>query len=285
GGGPIGVKAALALHKRGKKVKLLVASGSILSQLVADKEAKILEEHISELGIEIIKRVSPAKILGPERVEGVETTEGEKIGCQMVIVGKGVNANKDLTKGTEIQTEYGILVDDHCRTSISNIFAAGDVTQSLDSVRKERWMNALWPLAAEEGRVAAENIMGEDSVLSPRTSMNSLKIEELGLMCCGLTGARERVEGSEEILLRGAGKWDYKRFVFKDDRLIGYVLIGDVSHGGVLTSLVCRQVDVGRVKRQFWSGKYDFASMLPLIRENKESFAQPEYREVLAFCG
>jgi len=284
GGGPIGIKAALALRERGKRVKLLVSSSSILSQIVGEIEAQMVEEYLKDLGIDIRKRVSPAKLLGAGRVEGLETTEGEKIDCQMVIVGKGVNANKGLVKGTEVQTEYGILVDQHCRTNIPNIFAAGDVTQSQDNVRRERWMNALWPLAVEEGRVAAENVLGKNSVLRPRTSMNSLKIDGLGLMCCGLTGVRERVEGSEEIILRGPGKWNYKRFVLKEDHLIGYVLVGDVAYGGVLSSLVCRQVELGKFREHLCGGRFDFASILPLIKENRETFAEPEYQEVLAFC-
>jgi NAD(P)H-nitrite reductase large subunit len=137
GGGPIGIKAAFALRKRGKKVKVLVSSPSILSQIVGDDEAKILEEYLTELGIQIITRASPAKILGTKRVEGIETTEGRKIDCQMVIVGKGVTANKDLARGTEIKTEYGIIVDEHCRTNIHNIYAAGDVTQSQDTVKRK----------------------------------------------------------------------------------------------------------------------------------------------------
>jgi len=77
-----------------------------------------------------------------------------------------------LVKGSGIKTEYGIVVDEHCRTSVPDVYAAGDVAQSPDTVRNEKWMNALWRHAVEEGRVAAENILGKNSSLGGRTSMN-----------------------------------------------------------------------------------------------------------------
>ena len=281
GGGLIGLKAAVALARRGMSVTVVVGSPNVLSQIVAAHEAEVFEEHLAELGIEIITRTNPAKVIGKDRVEGIETTEGGKIGCQMVVVGKGVRANKGLVDQTGIETEYGIIVDDCCRTSAEDVYAAGDVAQSRDDVRKERWMNALWPHAVEEGRVAAENILGKDSSLGCRTSMNSFTVGELALISCGLTGAREKVEGSEEIILKGPGKTDRRRFILKDNRLVGFALVGNVANAGVLTSLVTREVDVGNVKDQIISGRFDFPFMLPLVKENQDKFTEPEYQEVL----
>jgi len=284
GGGLIGIKAAISLKERGKNVKVLVSSPSILSQIVDTKEAGIFEEFLSELGMEILKNTSPARVLGEEKVEGLETTEGKKIQCEMVVVGKGVKANKDLVRGTDIKTEYGIIVDEHCRTSVPTVYAAGDVTQSQDTVRKERWTNALWPFAVEEGRVAAENILGnESSVLRERTSMNSIAVGDIALISCGLTGVRDKVDGGEELTVKGPGKWDCKRFVLKDGKLVGYVLVGNVAHAGVLTSLVRKEIGVESIKQQLLLSKYDFASILPLVKQNRNRFTEREYREVLAF--
>ncbi|MCK4601116.1 MAG: FAD-dependent oxidoreductase, partial [Phycisphaerae bacterium] len=234
------------------------------------------------LGIEIIARTNAAKVLGKDKVEGIETTEGRKIACQMVIVGKGVDANKKIVEGTDIQTEYGIIIDDHCRTSVADVYAAGDVTQSPDSVRKEKWMNSLWPHAVEQGRVAAENILGKDSTLRGGTSMNSFTIGELALISCGLTGAREKTEGAEELAFKGPGGRQSRRFIIKDNRLVGFALVGNVANAGVLTSLVAKGVDITKVRDQIISGEYDFAFVLPLIKENPDKFTEPEYQEVLS---
>ena len=144
-------------------------------------------------------------------------------------------------------------------------------------------MNALWPLAVEEGRVAAENVLGTKASLRERTSMNSLVIEDLPLISCGITGAREKVEGSEEVTIKGPGRWKHRRFILKNNVLIGFVLVGDVVHAGVLTSLVRKGINVEEIKERLLSGKFDFASILPLVRKNSERFYEKEYKEVLAF--
>ena len=281
GGGLVGLKAAVALNKRGKKVKIIVGSPNVLSQIIGLHEARIYEQYLAELGIDIMTRTSPAGILGDGKVEGVESTEGLKIPCQMVVVGKGVDANRALVGDTTIKTEYGVVVDDHCRTSAADVYAAGDIAQSRDDVRRQLWMNSLWPFAVEEGRVAAENVLGRDATLRPRTSMNSFTVGELCLITCGLTGAREEVQGAEEITTTGPGRNDGRRFVLKDNRLVGFALVGNVRHAGVLTSLVTRGVDVSSVKDEIVSGRYNFSTILPLIRNNPGKFTNREYQEVL----
>ena len=113
--------------------------------------------------------------------------------------------------------------------------------------------------------------------------MNSFTIGDLPMISAGLTGAREEIPGAEEVISKHPMKRTSRRFVFKDGRIVGFALVGDVAHAGVLTSLVTRGIDVSKVRDQIVFGNYDFASMLPLIRENQERFSEPEYEEVLAF--
>lgn len=283
GGGLVGLKAALALHERGRKVRVVVGSPYVLSQIIGDIEGAIFEQHLAKLGIEVISRTNPARIMGEEKADGIETTEGKRIEGKLVIVGKGVRSNKDLVKGTDIKAEHGILIDERCRTSVPDVYAAGDVAESPDTVRKQRWTSALWPHAVEEGRVAAENILGKESSLGGRTSMNSFVLGGLPLVTCGLTGAREKVEGAEEILVKGPGGFESRRFVLKDNRLVGFALVGKVANAGILTSLVKKDVNLEKVKHRLAAGEFDFAAMLPVIRENADRFKEPEYQEVLSF--
>lgn len=283
GGGLVGLKAAEGLHRRGKNVKVIVSSPNVLSQIVASTEAVLFEDQLRAKGIEIITETSIAKILGEGKVEGVETTEGEKIKCELVVIGKGVRANMNIVEGTDIEKQYGIIVDDNCRTSVDDIYAAGDVTQSIDSVRGERWANALWPHAVEEGRIAAMTILGKEKSLEYRTQMNSFTIYDLPLISCGLVGAMEKVEGGEEIIVRSPDNLVSKRFILKDRCLVGFALVGDVNHAGTLCSLVRKGVNIETAREEILAGKYDFSTILPLIRENKDKFTEPEYAEVLNF--
>jgi len=283
GGGLVGLKAAEALNNLGKKTQVIVGSPNILSQIAGPLEAEIFEEHLAGQGIEIVTRTLPAKILGDGKVEGVETTEGRKHKCQLVIGAKGVKANTGLVEGSGIKTQYGIVVDEHCQTSVPGVYAAGDVTQSIDTVRKDTWTNALWPHAVEEGRVAAENILGLGTRLKDRTMMNSINLYGLPMISCGLTGARDAAPGAEVVSVKGPGARQSRRFVLKDNCLVGFALVGAVEHAGVLTSIVRKGVDIAEVKDQVLSGRFDFASLYPFLKKNRERFDEPEYEEVFAF--
>jgi NAD(P)H-nitrite reductase large subunit len=283
GGGLIGLKAAYGLAKAGKKVTIAVSSPSIMSQIMNERESTVVEQYLAGIGIEVRKNTSPARILGSQNAEAVETTTGAKLPCELVIVGKGVSANRSLVEGSGIATGYGIITDDRCATNASDVFAAGDVAQSHDTVRKAGWMNTLWPHAVEEGRVAASNILGEKVVLRGRTSMNSLVLGDLAIVSCGQTGAREEIEGGEEIVHVQPNTGAYKRFTLKDGRIAGYVLIGDVEHAGVLTVLVTKEIPVQTVTHLLRKGIVSFGSLFPLMREHRDRFTEKEFTEVFSF--
>ncbi len=285
GGGLVGVKAAYALAKAGKKVTVAVSSPSILSQIMSESESVVVEQYLEKAGICIRKNVSPARILGSENAEGVEFTTGEKLACELVVIGKGVTANRSLAEGSGIKTGYGILTDDSCATNVPDVFAAGDVAQSADAVRNTGWMNTLWPHAVEEGRVAALNALGEKAVLRPRTSMNSLQLGELSVVSCGLSGAREKTEAGEEIVHTDKKTGAYKRFTIRDGKIVGYVLFGSAEHAGVLTSLVTRGVPVGPAMLALKRGAIDFGSMFSVMSACKDRFTEKEFAEVFSFVS
>jgi len=287
GGGLVGLKAAIGLRKAGKQVTVVVSSPAILSQIVNEQEASVIENYLIIQGIRIVKQTSPARLLGDKAVEGMETTTGDKYPAELIIIGKGVSANRSLVEGTEIESRYGIITDEFCRTNVPDVYAAGDVAQSHDTVRKSEWMNTLWPHAVEEGKAAASHILGKSAPLRGRTSMNSLVLFDLSIISCGLSGAREEMPGSEEIVYARPGKSSSlsssMRFTIKDNRLVGYVLLGDTRHAGVLTSLINREVPVNQARELFKNGKIDFQSLFPVMREHRDRFTGKEFDEIFSF--
>lgn len=280
GGGLVGIKAAIALCKAGKNTTLIVSSSSILSQIISSEEAGIIEDNLKIAGINFLKNTKVVEILGNNRVEGIKTSDNNKLDCELIIAAKGVKANFDLIKDTKIKTEYGILIDDHCMTNIDNIYAAGDVAQSRDDIRNENWMNSIWPLAVEEGKIAAENILGKETKLRERTSMNAFNFFNTWLVSCGLTGLRENMENAERFFIKDKEGKNYKKFIFKDNKLIGYALLGNILNAGVLTLLIRKKINLLKVKDQILSGEYDFSSLMPCMLDNKECFTEPEFIEI-----
>jgi NAD(P)H-nitrite reductase large subunit len=279
GGGLVGLKAAVGLKARGVDVTVAVGSPHLLSQMVDAGAAAIYRELLEEHGIKIATGMKPTKILGDSRVEGVQMESGEELPAQLVVVGKGVRANMDLVKETEVRCDYGILIDEHCRTNIKNIYAAGDVAQSYDLVREEYWTNQIWPCAVEQGRVAAQNMAGREAVYQGSMGMNSVQFFDLPVISAGLAGLRER-DFDEELIRRPSPKV-YKRLVLRGDRVVGFVLVGEIESAGIIRSLVAKGINVAGLKDRLLSDTFGFSELIPLIEDHGERFVEREYRELI----
>ena len=279
GGGLVGLKAAAGLHARGVEVTVAVGSPHLLSQMVDAGAAEIYRELLEEHGIKVATGMRPAKFLGDGKVEGVQMESGEELPAQLVVVGKGVRANMDLVEGTEVRCDYGILIDKHCRTNVKNIYAAGDVAQSYDLVREESWTNQIWPCAVEQGRIAALNMAGKEAAYQGSMGMNSVQFFDLPVISAGRAGLRER-DFDEEIVIRPR-KDVYKRLVLKGDRLIGFVLVGDIENAGIIRSLIAKGVSVTGLKERLLSDTFGFAELIPLIEQESGRFVEREYRELI----
>jgi nitrite reductase (NADH) large subunit len=223
--------------------------------------------------------MEPAKILGDGRVTGVLMESGEELPAQLVVVGKGVRANLEPVEGTEVQYDYGVIIDEHCRTNIPNIYAAGDVAQSYDVVRGRYWTNALWPCAVEQGRVAALNMAGKEAVYRGSMGMNSVQFFDLPVISAGLAGLRERDFDSE--LIDQPGPRVYKRLVLRGDRLVGFILVGEIENAGIIRSLVERGVSVAELKDRLLRESFGFSEVMPLIEGRGERFPEREYQELI----
>jgi len=162
GGGYIGVELADAMIKLGKKVRIIELGDNILSTFDADISvyaARVLKDH----GVDINtgERVE-ALIHNQNKVSGVKTSKGI-YNADMVIQCVGVKPNTNFLKGTEIDmTPRGaIIIDREMRTSVSDIYSAGDCAVVYHKVMEENRYIPLGTTANKMGRLAAENLLGK----------------------------------------------------------------------------------------------------------------------------
>ncbi|NWF91703.1 MAG: NAD(P)/FAD-dependent oxidoreductase [Syntrophaceae bacterium] len=276
GGGLIGIRIGYALSLRGLKVKLIIASDRILSQMLDLEASTLVRERMQERGIDVITGRNAVKILGGEFVESIVLDNGEKIDCQMVVVGKGVEPNLEIVSSTSIKTAEGILADERMRTNLPDIYAAGDVAETYDLCWERTNVNALWPVAFEQGRVAGLNMAGRETKYEGSFRMNSLDVFGLPVISMGIT----RSEGPGYQEFRASGKEMYRKIVLKGGRLVGAILVGQVQKAGVLTMLMRKKLDVSGVVPFLLSKRLNFAELLPLVKQNQEKFTEVEYREL-----
>jgi NADPH-dependent 2,4-dienoyl-CoA reductase/sulfur reductase-like enzyme len=143
------------------EVTLLEQLGHVLPTVFDDEAASIIQRRIEDLGIETVIGERAIQFAGNGRVKKV-VTDSREIECDMVVLAVGVKPAIELAEkaGIEIGSLGGIKVNDQMMTSALDVYAAGDVTETYDITRDANWINAIWPCAVEQGRVAGSNMAG-----------------------------------------------------------------------------------------------------------------------------
>ncbi|TET54933.1 MAG: NAD(P)/FAD-dependent oxidoreductase [Actinobacteria bacterium] len=268
GGGLVGLRSAYALHQIGLKVTIVVGSPQILSQNIDREAAKIMENWLKEKRFNLLTSSRVVSIEGKSEVKEVILDGGKKIVADIVIIGKGVKSNTVLAEGCRIKTDRGIVVDDNMKTSDSNIYAAGDVAQAHDKLLDKKVVNAIWPVATEQGRVAGINMAGGEEKYGGSFAMNSVDFYGLSALSIGISCPPAK-ENYEVIATEDSAKHLYRKLVFKKDVLVGAILIGDIERAGILTGLIDEGVKVTSFKNSLAKNKFGFMVMPKPLREKK----------------
>jgi NAD(P)H-nitrite reductase large subunit len=276
GGGLIGLRTGYALSLRGVKVKIIVKSSHVLSQMLDKESAEMIQGGMREHGIDIRTGRDAVEIVGKDSVEGVMLDNGERINCQLVVIGKGVRPNVDFLSSTPIKVNEGILADETMRTNLPDVYVAGDVAETYDISTGTIGLNAIWPCAFEQGRVAGLNMAGKRAKYEGSFRMNSLDFYGLPVISMGVT----RPDGNGFQQVQRKTKDTYRKLVLKDGRMIGAILVGQVQKAGIFTTLLKKRIDVSGDIPLLMSPRLNFADLLPLMKKNRERFTEIEYREL-----
>jgi len=277
GGGLIGLRAAYSLHARNKQVKVIVKSNQVLSQMLDKGAANFIRKKIEQKGIKVMTGLAAVEFLGGKEVTGLMLDDGRRLECELVVVGKGVRPNLELVRGTEIKTDYGIIVDDYLQTNLPNIYAAGDVAQAKDLISGQSTINALWPCAAAQGRVAGLNMAGKKLKYDGSMAMNSVEFFGLPVISMGIT--RPKDKEYEQLVREDEKNFVYKKVVLRKNKLQGMILVNRIEQAGVMGILMRKKADVSSIKEILLEDKFDFAKILPIIKEGKELFIEREFEE------
>ena len=171
------------------------------------------------------------------------------IPCKLLVVAIGVNPETGMIKDSGIRTDRGIIVDDHMRTSMDNIYAAGDVVKTRDMLSGQQKNIAIWPLAVRQGRIAGTNMAGGRQVYAGGFFMNSVEILGVPVISMGLSSIGESTY--EELKIYRQHKPEssiYRKIIVKDDRVIGAILVGSIERAGIYAGLINNRVDISEIK-------------------------------------
>ena len=243
GGGLVGFKAAYGLLRRGLQVTMLITSGYPLSMQVDPVAGQMIMDEMSRHGLTVEVGVSVTGFTGSGKVAAVETDDGRSLPCDLVIIGKGVLPCRDFIPRDQIAVDLGVVVNEFMQTSAANIYAAGDVAELIDLARGSRWVNALWPEAASQGRVAGYNMAGRQVAYPGSLSRNVMRVFELDVLTLGDANPGD-TSGYEIVQSGGPTSNIYRRLVIKENRLVGAVFINEIEQGGILRALIENRVSL-----------------------------------------
>jgi NAD(P)H-nitrite reductase large subunit len=270
GGGLIGVSASEALVKRGINVTLVELKDNILNLILDKTASEIAEKVLTEAGVTVVTGKSVQKILGKEgnenAVGGVIMTDGTQVPCDLVVVAIGVIPRTELVKDTAVKVIRGIVVDRFMKTSVPDVYACGDVAEAHDFLINTNRTLPLWPLAHIGGKVAGYNMAGKQTEYEGGTVMSSLKYFELPVIAVGTVNP-ENISDYEVLSELKPEKTVYKKILLKDNKLAGFILLGDLEKAGILFRLLKNRVDVAEIKDTFLSEDFGIVSLPDELRQ------------------
>jgi 3-phenylpropionate/trans-cinnamate dioxygenase ferredoxin reductase subunit len=157
--GFIGSEVTASLRQLGVEVVAVEGHAVPLARVLGKEVGAVLADIHRDKGVELVLEDSVAAFEGDGRVERVRTKKGRVLGCDFVIAGIGIAPNSELLAAAGAAVDNGVLVDERCRTSLPDVYAAGDVANHLHPIfgrlRVEHWNNAQ-----RQGRAAARSMLG-----------------------------------------------------------------------------------------------------------------------------
>ncbi len=259
GGGLIGMKAAEGLIATCKSVTVLELSDRILPTILDKTAGEMMSEHVLESGIVCRTGDTAVKANGNKRVKSLVLKSGDEIPCDVLVMAVGVRPNVELAESAGCELNRGILVDNTMKTSVDDIYAAGDCVVSHNVLDGSDRIIALWPNAVEQGKVAGAAMAGSSVPYEGGYAMNAIDLFGLHVLTAGVMGTEE---DGYDVSITCDGE-NYRRFCVKDGVLKGYMLIGDISRGGVYTTLIRDAIPLDSL-----DGEYESSPEYLLIPKN-----------------
>lgn len=223
GGGLVGFKLTMGLLKRGMRVALVVASPRPLSLNVDAYVGGWVGERLRQTpGVTLLTSTSVTAVEpGAASPLRLVLDSGQDLEVDLVAAGKGVVPETGWLSGSGLERDYGVLTDGALRTTDERVFAAGDLAQAPDLVHGDRRVNAIWPVAVEQGRVAALNMAGVRTAYGGSMAMNAIPVFGSKMISVGVVNP-SLTKGCDEVEAPGPGG-AYLKLVFREGCLVGAV--------------------------------------------------------------
>ena len=196
GGGLIGIETVEMLLSRNIAVTYLVREQSFWRGILPAEESEMVNKlfKLHHVDMQFGTELKEIRDDGNGRVSSILTSKGEIIDCGFVALTVGVSPNIDIVKNSGIETDRGVLIDDHFRTNYPNVFSAGDCAQFRQALPGRKAVEQVWYTGKMQGATVAANICGKSQTYQPGHWFNSAKFFDLEYQTYGLVLAEKPLD-------------------------------------------------------------------------------------------
>ncbi|MDP3032665.1 MAG: FAD-dependent oxidoreductase [Rhodocyclaceae bacterium] len=258
GAGFIGCIIMEALAARGVKLTVVEMGDRMVQRMMTAKAGAMIKRWVEQKGVAVHLKAAVTAISAKDGSLAAQLSSGAEIAADLVICAAGVKPAIGFLAGSGLAMERGIRVDTAMRTNLSDVFAAGDVTETPGFHSGQPEVNAIQPNAAEQAQIAAKNMAGNSAVSQGSLAINIL--DSLGLISTsfGQWSGVEKAAGGAAVELVDEDKYRYLSLQFEHDVLIGATSIGWTDHIGALRGLIQTRVRLGAWRERLLDDPTDF---------------------------
>jgi len=246
GAGFIGCIILEALASQKVELTVVEMGDRMVPRMMTEAAGGMIKKWVQAQGVQVYTDTKVQAITRSGSGLSVQLSNGKAIEVDLVISATGVRPNIDYLNASGLEIGKGIFVNEQMQTSVADVYAAGDVTESIDFSTGERIVNAIQPNAAEQARIAAINMTGGEAQSLGALQINVL--DTLGLISSSFGLWSGAPDGDHVEMIDVVG-YKYLRLEFLGDVLVGATCVGATEHIGVLRGLIQGKVALGEWKK------------------------------------
>ncbi|WP_052891137.1 NAD(P)/FAD-dependent oxidoreductase [Thermogemmatispora carboxidivorans] len=258
GGGAHACETVMGLLHWGIHVHWLIRSAVLLPRMLDETASEMVLERIRQAGVTVYTSTEVIGIVGRVgSVIGVVTNHQQFIPCQLVVACTGTKPVTTLAKHCDLplKHENGILVDDHLRSSVRDIYVAGDVAALKNPLTGQYEPRAQWYAAVEQGRMAGAMITGHREAVRPfGVPWHATHLGDLSMLYVG----NPLQSPSGAYVLTDTSRGGYRRLLLQGERLIGYLSLGPMQPDSLaIKRIIDEELPVRDILKGLLKGEFD----------------------------
>jgi NAD(P)H-nitrite reductase large subunit len=243
----------------GAKLTIVEVAPRILPRMIDDTGAGLVQGWLEQHGVAVRTGAKLTRIDAAKGRQKLKMAAGGDLVADVVIMATGIRTNLAWLNGSAVKINQGIVVDDHLRSSVPNVYAAGDVAEGRDMISGANAVHAIEPTAQEHGRVVGANMAGKDVRYRGSLIINIVEVCHLDVASFGAWDDAKAETASGVKADRPA----YRKLLWRGDRLTGAIILGPSSDiwttndVGMLKGLVQSGVSLGSWKAYLKKNPFD----------------------------